>query len=124
MTTLTLEAAIRKLTNMAESAKHQLDLWQTKFASDPAHAFAWSDGAFEDAAVYEIADGWAKFLTGEINPDFAGDRVAQAILEIEREHRYKSGRRECSTSQSSNLMEDCRRVARAKVLRVLNGELF
>lgn len=59
------------------------------------------------------------WFKGEINPDFAGDRLEQAILELERDLMSKARSRASSTSATSNRMEDARRVALANIVEYL-----
>ncbi len=96
-----------------------LNDWAAKFKLQPAYELSWATSAFERAAELEIDKQTLAFLVGEISPDFEGDRVEVLVKEYTRDIFQMARNISRSTSPCSNLMDECRRVAKAKLLERL-----
>lgn len=120
----TLETIIVSLTHDVEWHKNQLDDFADRLKVDPCYELSWSDSKFDLAAEYKVYGDYLKFLNGEVNSAFNGDRLATTIEELTRDVRQLAAQNPSSTSVTSNRMENALRVAKVKLLDMLEGRRF
>jgi hypothetical protein len=116
-----IELIVRVWEDRKERILNNFHEWTPKLLADPDYELAWSDALFDEAAELKYIKMYLPWFKGEVNPDFAGDRLEQAILELSRDLDSKARSRASSTSATSNRMEDARRVALAKMVEFLKG---
>lgn len=119
-----LNQVIRGLSHDVEAHRGAFAAWAEKIKVNPGVELSWGDRMFYLAAELTVKEQYLKFLDGRLNPDFQGDRVATAAEELRRDILNAAEGNPSSTSVSSNLMENSRRVAMAKLLRYLEGRLY
>ena len=96
--------------------------WVPKLLADPDYELAWSDSLFDEAAELKLITMYLPWFKGETAPDFAGDRLEQAIKDLSRDLESRARSRASSTSATTNRMEDARRVALAKIVEYLKRQ--
>jgi hypothetical protein len=122
MTKKTLDQVLRALSDKKTSLEKRTTAWAAKYEANPAHALSWATDAFQEAAQLELVSGVLDFLFGEVNPSFKGDRLECITSEFERDLLRMAASNPSSTSQCSNMMENCRRVVKAEMVQWLRGE--
>jgi hypothetical protein len=102
------------------SHKETLDKFQEKFANDPIYAFEWAGETVLIAARYHYATSALRWLKGELNPEWSGDRLIELrrswTEELDRFVRYQ---RWSSSSQLANASEEAKRIALVQLLEEL-----
>lgn len=98
----------------------QLSNWKEKFETNPAYALDWSHDAFQNAAKLEILLGYRDWaVRKEQNPSgqcMTGQEwLTAAVEEIEKDIDRRTYRANRSTSITSNLIEEERRIALCRV---------
>lgn len=112
-----LAATVRFCRELLESDNRTLTRFQERFSDNPMSALRSADEAFDAAANAAIAGEVLAFLTGEVNPDFEGDRLACIRDEFTRDVMSAAlHQRWSSSSVSSNKMEEALRIAKARFL--------
>jgi hypothetical protein len=107
-------AALKRFTNMAESAQAACDKFAESFAKDPAYALSWGTSVFQAAARLKVATMLVQAFTereGEVmcTIEQARDTLLDRVMH---KARYPAQ----STSPASNLMEQYEAAAYAEAL--------
>lgn len=118
------EMAPARWDDTTEALKASLARWGERFAADPPDALSWGDDTFRDAARLNVAR-WMQYLLCSDHAKSLSD--AGVVAHIERRLRdevlQRSREVSRSTSPTSNLMDDERRAAFARVYeRLVNSE--
>lgn len=96
----------------------RLNEWTIPFMTDPYRELRRGE-VFQQAAELHVIRGVLPFLRGEVNPDFAGDRLSAAADEMRRDILRAVTSTGCSTNPAGNFAERCEIAAKAKMLETL-----
>lgn len=120
-----IESVIASLRGGIETCDRTLATWKTRYEADPLSAFRWGADAVAAAAERQAFLEYLGFLTGEVNPNFTGDRLATAVDELTNQLMGDALNQTWrSSSMHANIAEEAHRVARAKLLRRLKGSFI
>ncbi len=116
---MTEQHVITVLEDTVQRAQSQINSWAAALqaSTDPLYDLSWSGELYLTAATLKYAREALAFLKHEVNPDFAGDRMRCIREEWTRDVMQMAENIPSSTSKVSNLAEEARRSAMAKLLR-------
>lgn len=106
-----VSAAIRMLDSALDNARARLKKFTSDLATYPAHAFEWSDDAFEAAATL--------FVFSVVKKQIATKPIAELRAHAQREVNAAARRGSRSTSVPANLMRDELMTAWTRALEIL-----
>jgi hypothetical protein len=118
---------VEKLQSKIDYAQGGLNRFATDFAQDPAHAFSWGDGVFENAAivkVFGIVAAGIMRVKEENDGEFPEAERALFEEDCLRRALEMAERPSFSTSPTSNLMHQYEAKAWTRVYRALKGDAF
>lgn len=124
MANITLAQAIERFTGEVERCQEIQDAWAEAFKVNAARTLGRDSTIFDTAARQKVFGQYLRFLTGEVSPNFEGDRVQAVIDDATKQVLYMAEDNPASTSAVNNLMENATRVATVKMIRRLQGHFI
>lgn len=107
-----MQTFIAKLKNLQAENNKQIDKFREDIASDAAHALSWGDAVFQAAARVKVINQ----MTAAAATGMTTERLTATVMQImTTKARYPSH----SSSQTSNLMDQCELAAYAEILEML-----
>ena len=116
---MTEQLVIRSLEHIVHDNSRLIREWAANLSTavDPLYELSWSGNFYLQAAELKFAKEALAFLKGEVNPDFAGDRMRCIREEWTRDVMQMAETIPSSTSKVSNLAEEAKRSGKARLLR-------